>query len=544
TAFNADFDGDQMAVHVPLSLEAQLEARALMMSSNNILSPANGEPIIVPSQDVVLGLYYMSRALENQQGEGMVFANVAEVKRAYDNKAVGLHAKVKVRITETVIDEEGNRERRSSIVDTTAGRALLDEILPEGLPFELANVELTKKNISRLINSCYRRLGLKDTVVFADKLMYTGFGFATRAGVSIGIDDMTIPDEKAGILEEAETEVLEIQQQYQSGLVTAGERYNKVVDIWSRTNERVAKAMMDTIGTEKVTNAKGETIDQKSMNSIFIMADSGARGSQAQIRQLAGMRGLMAKPDGSIIETPITSNFREGLNVQQYFISTHGARKGLADTALKTANSGYLTRRLVDVAQDVVITEDDCGTVAGLSMTPIVEGGDVVEPLRDRVLGRVVAEDVFLPGDDEDPIVTRNTLLDEQWVQKLEDAGVQLIKVRSTITCESSFGVCANCYGRDLAHGHLVNHGEAVGVVAAQSIGEPGTQLTMRTFHIGGAASRAVAIDNVTVKTTGTFKFNNIKSVGHASGGLVAVSRSGELSVLDPHGRERERYKL
>ena len=544
TAFNADFDGDQMAVHVPLSLEAQLEARALMMSSNNILSPANGEPIIVPSQDVVLGLYYMTRALENQQGEGMVFANVAEVKRAYDSKVVGLHAKVKVRITETVIDEEGNRERRSSIVDTTVGRALLDEIMPEGLPFELANVELNKKNISRLINSCYRRLGLKDTVVFADKLMYTGFGFATRAGVSIGIDDMTIPEEKAGILAEAETEVLEIQQQYQSGLVTAGERYNKVVDIWSRTNERVAKAMMDTIGTEEVTTAEGKKVEQKSMNSIFIMADSGARGSQAQIRQLAGMRGLMAKPDGSIIETPITSNFREGLNVQQYFISTHGARKGLADTALKTANSGYLTRRLVDVAQDVVITEDDCGTLAGLSMTPIVEGGDVVEPLKDRVLGRVVAEDVFLPGDDDDPIVTRNTLLDEQWVQKLEDAGVQLIKVRSTITCESAFGVCAQCYGRDLARGHLVNHGEAVGVVAAQSIGEPGTQLTMRTFHIGGAASRAAAIDNVTVKTTGTIKFNNLKSVSHASGGLVAVSRSGELSVLDAHGRERERYKL
>ena len=544
TAFNADFDGDQMAVHVPLSLEAQLEARALMMSSNNILSPANGEPIIVPSQDVVLGLYYMSRALVNQQGEGMVFANVAEVKRAYDNKVVGLHAKVKVRITETVIDEEGNRESRTSIVDTTVGRALLAEILPDGLPYELANVELSKKNISRLINSCYRRLGLKDTVVFADKLMYTGFGFATRAGVSIGIDDMTIPNEKAGILEEAETEVLEIQQQYQSGLVTAGERYNKVVDIWSRTNERVAKAMMDTIGTEQVTNAKGETVDQKSMNSIYIMADSGARGSQAQIRQLAGMRGLMAKPDGSIIETPITSNFREGLNVQQYFISTHGARKGLADTALKTANSGYLTRRLVDVAQDVVITEDDCGTTAGLSMAPIVEGGDVVEPLRDRVLGRIVLEDVFLPGNDEDPIVTRNTLLDEQWVQKLEDAGVQLINVRSTITCESSFGVCAMCYGRDLGRGHLVNHGEAVGVVAAQSIGEPGTQLTMRTFHIGGAASRAAAIDNVTVKTTGTVKFNNLKSVVHASGGLVAVSRSGELSVLDLHGRERERYKL
>ncbi len=544
TAFNADFDGDQMAVHVPLSLEAQLEARALMMASNNILSPANGEPIIVPSQDVVLGLYYMTRALENKAGEGMVFANIAEVKRAYDNRVVQLHAKCKVRISETVIAEDGSRNKQTSIVDTTVGRSLLREILPDGLPFALVNVELTKKNISRLINSSYRMLGLKDTVVFADKLMYTGFAYATRAGVSIGIDDMLIPVEKKGILAEAETEVLEIQQQYQSGLVTAGERYNKVVDIWSRTNERVAKAMMDTIGTEKVQNAKGETIDQKSMNSIYIMADSGARGSQAQIRQLAGMRGLMAKPDGSIIETPITSNFREGLNVQQYFISTHGARKGLADTALKTANSGYLTRRLVDVAQDVVITGDDCGTHGGLTMTPIVEGGDVVEPLRDRVLGRIVAEDVFLPGNDEDPFVTRNTLLDEAWVQKLEDASVQAIEVRSTITCEASFGVCAHCYGRDLGRGHLVNHGEAVGVVAAQSIGEPGTQLTMRTFHIGGAASRAAAIDNVTVKTTGSVKFNNLKHVSHASGGSVAVSRSGELSVLDNHGRERERYKL
>ncbi|MBF6025769.1 DNA-directed RNA polymerase subunit beta' [Lysobacter niastensis] len=544
TAFNADFDGDQMAVHVPLSLEAQLEARALMMASNNILSPANGEPIIVPSQDVVLGLYYMTRALENKAGEGMAFANVAEVKRAYDNRVVQLHAKCKVRITETVKNEDGTSEQKTSIVDTTVGRALLREILPEGLPFALANVELTKKNISRLINSCYRMLGLKDTVVFADKLMYTGFAYATRAGVSIGIDDMLIPVEKKGILDEAEAEVLEIQEQYQSGLVTAGERYNKVVDIWSRTNERVAKAMMDAIGTDTVTNAKGERVPQKSMNSIYIMADSGARGSQAQIRQLAGMRGLMAKPDGSIIETPITANFREGLNVLQYFISTHGARKGLADTALKTANSGYLTRRLVDVAQDVVITVTDCGTLEGLMMTPIVEGGDVVEPLRDRVLGRMVAEDVFLPGNDEEPIVTRNTLLDEGWVAKLEDAGVQSIKVRSTITCESAFGVCAHCYGRDLGRGHLVNHGEAVGVVAAQSIGEPGTQLTMRTFHIGGAASRAAAIDNVTVKTTGTIKFNNLKHVDHAAGHLVAVSRSGELSVLDGHGRERERYKL
>jgi len=544
TAFNADFDGDQMAVHVPLSLEAQLEARALMMSTNNILSPANGEPIIVPSQDVVLGLYYMTRSLENKKGEGMAFANIAEVKRAYDNRVVELHARVKVRITEVVTDEEGNKQNRTSIVDTTIGRALLAEILPEGLPFALANTELTKKNISRLINSSYRQLGLKDTVVFADKLMYTGFAYATRAGVSIGIDDMLIPDEKKGILTEAEAEVLEIQEQYQSGLVTAGERYNKVVDIWSRTNERIAKAMMDTIGTEKVLNAKGETIDQKSMNSLYIMADSGARGSQAQIRQLAGMRGLMARPDGSIIETPIKANFREGLNVQEYFNSTHGARKGLADTALKTANSGYLTRRLVDVAQDVVITEVDCGTTEGLIMTPIVEGGDVVEPLKDRVLGRVVAEDVFLPGNDEDPIVTRNTLLDEAWVAKLEDAGVQTIKVRSTISCESAFGVCGRCYGRDLARGHLVNIGEAVGVIAAQSIGEPGTQLTMRTFHIGGAASRAAAVDNITVKTTGSVKFSNLKSVEHANGSLVAVSRSGEISVLDAHGRERERYKL
>ncbi|MBS3895253.1 DNA-directed RNA polymerase subunit beta' [Silanimonas sp.] len=544
TAFNADFDGDQMAVHVPLSLEAQLEARALMMSTNNILSPANGEPIIVPTQDVVLGLYYMTRALENKKGEGMVFANVAEVRRAYDNRTVELHAKIKLRIIETVVSEDGEATRKSAIHDTTVGRALLAEILPEGLAFSMVNTELNKKAISRLINGCYRQLGLKHTVVFADKLMYTGFSNATRAGVSVGIDDMTIPAEKKDILAKAEAEVLEIQSQYQSGLVTSGERYNKVVDIWSRTNEQIAKAMMDTIGTDRVKNAKGETIDQKSMNSIYIMADSGARGSQAQIRQLAGMRGLMAKPDGSIIETPITANFREGLNVLQYFISTHGARKGLADTALKTANSGYLTRRLVDVAQDVVVTSVDCGTTQGLTLTPIVEGSDVVEPLRDRVLGRVVAEDVFLPGNDEEPIVTRNTLLDEKWVDKLDAAGVQSIKVRSAINCEASFGICAMCYGRDLARGHLVNIGEAVGVIAAQSIGEPGTQLTMRTFHIGGAASRAAAIDNITVKTTGSIKFTHLKTVGHSAGHLVAVSRSGELSVLDPLGRERERHKL
>jgi len=544
TAFNADFDGDQMAVHVPLSLEAQLEARALMMSTNNILSPANGDPIIVPTQDVVLGLYYMTRELAGARGEGMAFADVAEARRAYETKAAELHAKVKVRIREVEVAADGSRQEKITLTDTTVGRALLAEILPEGLAFSRMNTELTKKAISKLINACYRELGLKDTVVFADQLMYTGYRFATISGISIGIDDMKIPEEKKAILEEAEKEVVEIQEQFQSGLVTAGERYNKVVDIWSRTNEQIAAAMMKGIGFDKVKGADGKVHEQKSMNSIFIMADSGARGSAAQIRQLAGMRGLMAKPDGSIIETPIKANFREGLDVLQYFISTHGARKGLADTALKTANSGYLTRRLVDVAQDVVVTEHDCGTHEGLMMTSIVEGGDVVEPLRDRVLGRVTVEDVYAPGDDDKPIVERNTLLDESLVEKLDKAGVQNIVVRSPITCEADFGVCALCYGRDLARGHLVNLGEAVGVIAAQSIGEPGTQLTMRTFHIGGAASRAAAVDNVTIKTKGTLKFNNLKTVKHAQGHLVAVSRSGEVSLIDANGRERERYKV
>ncbi|HEY9110357.1 MAG TPA: DNA-directed RNA polymerase subunit beta' [Rhodanobacteraceae bacterium] len=544
TAFNADFDGDQMAVHVPLSLEAQLEARALMMSTNNILSPANGDPIIVPTQDVVLGLYYMTRELAGAKGEGMVLADVAEARRAYDSGAAALHAKVKVRIREVEVAADGSRKQKTTLTDTTVGRALLAEILPEGLAFRRMNTELTKKAISKLINACYRELGLKDTVVFADQLMYTGFRFATLSGISIGIDDMKIPGEKKAILEEAEKEVVEIQEQFQSGLVTAGERYNKVVDIWSRTNEQIAAAMMKGIGFDKVKGADGKVHDQKSMNSIYIMADSGARGSAAQIRQLAGMRGLMAKPDGSIIETPIKANFREGLDVLQYFISTHGARKGLADTALKTANSGYLTRRLVDVAQDVVVTEHDCGTHEGLTMQSIVEGGDVVEPLRERVLGRVVVEDVYAPGDDDKPIVERNTLLDETLVEKLDQAGVQSVKVRSPITCESGFGVCALCYGRDLARGHIVNIGEAVGVIAAQSIGEPGTQLTMRTFHIGGAASRAAAVDNVTIKTTGTLKFNNLKTVKHAQGHLVAVSRSGDVSLIDVNGRERERYKV
>jgi DNA-directed RNA polymerase subunit beta' len=544
TAFNADFDGDQMAVHVPLSLEAQLEARALMMSTNNILSPANGEPIIVPTQDVVLGLYYMTRELVGKRGEGMAFSDVKEVHRAYSAHKVDLHAKVRVRIEETDINEDGTRTKKRTLTQTTIGRALLSEILPAGMPFALVNQNLTKKAISGLINQCYRRLGLKDTVIFADQLMYTGFAYATRAGVSIGIDDLKIPLEKGAILEVAEREVREIQDQFTSGLVTAGERYNKVVDIWSRTNEQVAQAMMKGIGTDKTTDTEGKVVDQKSMNSVFIMADSGARGSAAQIRQLAGMRGLMAKPDGSIIETPIKANFREGLDVLQYFISTHGARKGLADTALKTANSGYLTRRLVDVAQDVVITEVDCGTTEHLTMAPIVEGGDVIEPLKDRVLGRVVAEDVFAPGNDEDPVVVRNTLLDEADVARLEELGVQEVKVRSTITCSTRFGVCGMCYGRDLARGHLVNIGEAVGVIAAQSIGEPGTQLTMRTFHIGGAASRIAAQDHVQIKTTGTIRLNNLKTVEHGAGHLVAVSRSGEVCVLDNHGRERERYKV
>jgi DNA-directed RNA polymerase subunit beta' len=543
TAFNADFDGDQMAVHVPLSVEAQLEARALMMSSNNILSPANGEPIIVPTQDVVLGLYYMTRQLEGARGQDMIFSDIDEVHRAYENKAVDLHARIRVRIDETIISEHGEERHETNLVATTVGRALLAEIRPSGMPFHLLNEPLKKRQISNLINSCYRRLGLKKTVVFADKLMYTGFHYATTAGVSIGIDDLVIPDEKRKILAEAESEVVEIQNQYVSGLVTSGERYNKVVDIWSRTNELVARAMMKRMGKSVVKDAKGKSVEEDSMNSIFIMADSGARGSAAQIRQLAGMRGLMAKPDGSIIETPITANFREGLDVLQYFISTHGARKGLADTALKTANSGYLTRRLVDVAQDLVITEVDCKTENGVVLQPIVEGGDVVEPLSERVLGRMVAVDVLKPGSD-DVICARNTLLDEQLVEELEEHGIDRIVVRSTITCETRHGVCASCYGRDLARGHIVNIGEAVGVIAAQSIGEPGTQLTMRTFHIGGAASRAAAVDHIQVKTDGHMRLHNMKTVENADGKLVAVSRSGELSLIDDHGRERERYKV
>nr|WP_205596435.1 DNA-directed RNA polymerase subunit beta' [Wenzhouxiangella sp. XN201] len=543
TAFNADFDGDQMAVHVPLSLEAQLEARALMMSTNNILSPANGEPIIVPTQDVVLGLYYMTRKNAGAMGEGMSFSSVAEVNRAYSNLKVELQAAVTVRIREIVIEEDGTENEVFNRYETTVGRALLREILPDGLPFELVNQVLKKKQISRLIDESYRKLGLKKTVVFADKLMYTGFAYSTRAGVSIGLDDLQVPPEKKAILERAEKEVLDIQDQYASGVVTSGERYNKVVDIWSRTNEEVARAMMKRIGKRVRIDTDGNEVEEDSMNSIYIMADSGARGSAAQIRQLAGMRGLMAKPDGSIIETPITANFREGLNVLQYFISTHGARKGLADTALKTANSGYLTRRLVDVAQDLVVIEEDCGTEQGLEMLPIVEGGDVVEPLGERILGRVVAQDIYLAESDE-VFCARGTLLDEEWIDTLEEAGVDRVLVRSPITCETRHGICATCYGRDLARGSIVNQGEAVGVIAAQSIGEPGTQLTMRTFHIGGAASRSVAVDHIEIKSGGSVRLYNLKSVENVDGKLVAVSRSGELSIIDSHGRERERYKI
>jgi DNA-directed RNA polymerase subunit beta' len=542
-AFNADFDGDKMAVHVPLSIEAQLEARALMMSSNNILSPANGEPIIVPSQDIVLGIYYMSRKRVNARGEGMALADTSEVYRAVETGMLDLQAAVKARIREVQIDEQGNRTETRRLYDTTAGRALLSDILPEGMPFSVVNRDMTKKAISQVINMCYRGVGLKATVIFADQLMYTGFRYATRAGISIGVNDMVIPEGKEKIIGAAESEVKEIEDQYASGLVTNGERYNKVVDIWSRANDHVAKAMMAKLGTEEVKDASGKTVNQNSFNSIYMMADSGARGSAAQIRQLAGMRGLMAKPDGSIIETPITANFREGLNVLQYFISTHGARKGLADTALKTANSGYLTRRLVDVAQDLVITEPDCGTSEGIMMTPLIEGGDVVEPLRERVLGRVTAIDVEKPNG-EGVLIEAGTLLDEKQVDLLEENSVDQVKVRSAITCETRYGVCSKCYGRDLGRGHIVNIGEAVGVIAAQSIGEPGTQLTMRTFHIGGAASRSAAANSVDVKSRGTIRLHNVKTVQHASGNLVAVSRSGEIGVLDEQGRERERYKI
>ncbi|WP_342130136.1 DNA-directed RNA polymerase subunit beta' [Hydrogenophaga sp. OTU3427] len=545
SAFNADFDGDQMAVHVPLSVEAQMEARTLMLASNNVLFPASGEPSIVPSQDVVLGLYYTTRERINGKGEGMVFADLAEVLRALDAGVVELTAKISVRLVEWVKDKDsGEFVAETKMVDTTVGRALLSEILPKGLPFSNLNKALKKKEISRLINTSFRKCGLKETVVFADKLLQNGFRLATRAGISIAIDDMLVPKEKHGIIERAENEVKEIAQQYSSGLVTAGERYNKVVDIWGKAGDEVSKVMMAQLAKEKTIDRSGKEVDQESFNSIYMMADSGARGSAAQIRQLAGMRGLMAKPDGSIIETPITANFREGLNVLQYFISTHGARKGLADTALKTANSGYLTRRLVDVTQDLVVNHNDCGTSNGTLMRAIVEGGEVIESLRDRVLGRVTAEEVIHP-ETRALLLPAGEMLDEDILDMLEVAGVDEVKVRTALTCETRFGICAKCYGRDLGRGGLVNMGEAVGVIAAQSIGEPGTQLTMRTFHIGGAASRAAIASSVEAKSSGIIGFNaTMRYVTNTKGELVVISRSGEIIIHDEHGRERERHKV
>ena len=543
-AFNADFDGDQMAVHVPLSLEAQMEARTLMLASNNVLSPANGEPIIVPSQDIVLGLYYMTRDKINGKGEGSLFSDVKEVHRAYYTKQVELGTKITVRLQEWVKNDQDEFEPVTKRYETTVGRALLSEILPKGLPFEYVNKALKKKEISRLINASFRLCGLRDTVIFADHLMYTGFSFAAKGGISICVDDMEVPKEKAKLLAEANAEVKEIEDQYRQGLVTNGERYNKVVDIWGRAGDKIAKAMMDNLSKQKVIDREGKEVDQESFNSIYMMADSGARGSAAQIKQLSGMRGLMAKPDGSIIETPITSNFREGLTVLQYFIATHGARKGLADTALKTANSGYLTRRLVDVTQDLVVVEDDCGTNDGFVMKAVVQGGDVIEALRDRILGRVTAQDVVDPSSGA-TLVEAGTLLNEQLVDLIDRSGVDEVKVRTPITCKTRYGLCAKCYGRDLARGKLVNTGEAVGVIAAQSIGEPGTQLTMRTFHIGGAASRAAAASQVEAKSNGTARFSSqMRYVANNKGELVVIGRSCELVIHDEVGRERERHKV
>ncbi len=547
-AFNADFDGDQMAVHVPLSLEAQMEARTLMLASNNVLFPANGDPSIVPSQDVVLGLYYTTRDKINGRGEGMTFADISEVIRAYENKEVELASRVNVRITEfELVDKDAEGDARFApkitLQATTVGRAILSEILPKGLPFSVLNKPLKKKEISRLINTAFRKCGLRETVIFADKLLQSGFRLATRAGISIAIDDMLVPPAKEKIISEASAKVKEYDKQYMSGLVTDQERYNNVVDIWGAAGDQVGKAMMEQLQHEDVVDRNGNTVKQESFNSIYMMADSGARGSAAQIRQLAGMRGLMAKPDGSIIETPITANFREGLNVLQYFISTHGARKGLADTALKTANSGYLTRRLVDVTQDLVVVEDDCGTSNGVAMKALVEGGEVIEALRDRILGRVTVADVVNPETQETAIET-GTLLDEDLVDLIDALGVDEVKVRTPLSCDTRYGLCGKCYGRDLGRGVLVNSGEAVGVIAAQSIGEPGTQLTMRTFHIGGAASRAAVASSVEAKATGLVRFTvTMRYVTNAKGELIVISRSGEALITDDHGRERERHR-
>ncbi len=543
-AFNADFDGDQMAVHVPLSIEAQMEARTLMLASNNILFPSNGEPSIVPSQDIVLGLYYATREKVNGKGEGMMLSDVSEVIRAYDNKEVELATRITVRVAEYPKAANGEFVRTVNRYETTVGRAILSEILPKGLPFSVINRTLKKKEISKLINISFRKCGLRATAVFADQLMQSGFRLATRAGISICVDDMLVPPQKTTLIATAEHEVKQIEQQYSSGLVTAGERYNKVVDIWGKAGDEVGKAMMEQLKVEEVTKRDGSQGTQESFNAIYMMADSGARGSAAQIRQLAGMRGLMAKPDGSIIETPITANFREGLNVLQYFISTHGARKGLADTALKTANSGYLTRRLVDVTQDLVVVEDDCGTSNGASMKALVEGGEVIEALRDRILGRVAATDVVDP-DTQATLYEAGSLLDEDAVEEIERLGIDEVKVRTPLTCDTRYGLCARCYGRDLGRGSMVNVGEAVGVIAAQSIGEPGTQLTMRTFHIGGAASRAAIASSVEAKSNGNVRFTpTMRYVTNGKNDQIVISRSGEVLITDDHGRERERHKV
>lgn len=543
-AFNADFDGDQMAVHVPLSLEAQMEARTLMLASNNVLSPANGDPIIVPSQDIVLGLYYATRERINAKGEGMAFVDLAEVSRALQTGVLDLHARISVRIKEYEKDADGNWQEKLTRYQTTAGRALLSEILPKGLPFSVLDKPLKKKEISKLINTAFRRCGLKETVVFADKLMQNGYRLATRAGISICSDDMLVPPQKYEIIAAAEKEVKEIEGQYTNGLVTDGERYNKVVDIWGQTGDRVAKVMMEQLGSEEVIDYQGKKVKQESFNSIYMMADSGARGSAAQIRQLAGMRGLMAKPDGSIIETPITTNFREGLNVLQYFISTHGARKGLADTALKTANSGYLTRRLVDVTQDLVVTEEDCGTERGVTMRALLEGGEVIESLGDRVLGRVTLHDIAHPETGE-TVIEAGTLITEDLCELIGKLGIDEIKVRTPLTCDTRYGLCAKCYGRDLGRGTLVNVGESVGVIAAQSIGEPGTQLTMRTFHVGGAASRAAAASQVESKSAGIVRFMaSMRYVTSDKNEKIVITRSGEIAITDDNGRERERHKV
>ncbi|MFL2690325.1 MAG: DNA-directed RNA polymerase subunit beta' [Gammaproteobacteria bacterium] len=534
-AFNADFDGDQMAVHVPLTLEAQLEARALMMSTNNILSPADGSPIINPTQDVVLGLYYMTRDNANASKNERVFSNPDEVLRAYETENVEIHSSIKVRIN----DEDGN----SSIEDTTVGRTLIWRITPKEVGFENINNVLNKKLISKLVDLSYRKAGLKKTVIFADQLMYLGFDFSTRSGSSIGVNDFVIPAEKAKIIDASEKEVKAIEKQFDSGLVTRGERYNKVIDIWSRANEQVAKAMMEKISTEDVKTPEGDNVKQSSFNSVYIYADSGARGSPAQIRQLSGMRGLMSKPDGSIIETPITANFREGLSVLQYFISTHGARKGLADTALKTANSGYLTRRLCDVSMDSVINIEDCGTKESIVVTSIIDGGEIIQALTDRILGRVIAEPIF--DNDGNELFSVNTMLDEDALEVIKDLNISSLKIRSPMTCEASIGVCAMCYGRDLARGHLVHRGEAVGVVAAQSIGEPGTQLTMRTFHIGGAASSSSEDNAIYNKNEGTINFSDdIKTVTNKDKLEVVVSRNALCSLTDASGKIVEQYKV